>query len=130
MANTTAMQSKVKVTINVYDGTVLTRSISTQKTTSVAGDNSEAKCERFVIASGTADTTLSFGNMASVDDLTLIFSEPVDAIYLSTIVGDELIGVGCSSFKASGLGSEALVHIDATSTSADVTCDMFALSNE
>ena len=129
MANTTAMQSQVKVTINVYDGTKLTRSISTQKV-NVADDNSEGKSERFVIASGTADTTLSFGNMASVDDLTLIFSEPVDAIYLSTIVGDELIGVGCSSFKVSGLNSEALVHIDATSTSADVTCDMFALSNE
>ena len=129
MANTTAMRSQVKVTINVYDGTVLTRAVTTQKV-NVAGDNSESKSERFVIASGTADTTLSFGNMASVDDLTLIFSEPVDAIYISTIIGDELIGAGCSLFKVSGLSSEALVHIDATATSADVTCDMFALSNE
>lgn len=129
MANIGDLNTVFNVSVALMDGATAKREFTTTNTNSVP-DNTGGGFERFVIAAGTADTTLSLGNNASVDKLLLVFSEAVDGVYLSTIVGDEKIAMGCEFLYLSGLSSEATIHIDGTSTSADVTVDMLKITDE
>jgi len=124
-----AFTTQNQMTLNLFADTT-SRFAIVNKVVTDAGENTEGKSEIFVIPSGTADFTVDFGNMTSFDTLILSFSEDVDAVYLSTIIGAKTVAFGTNFIYLSGLSSETILHIDATSTSADVTVEMFAVSNE
>ena len=124
-----AFTTQNQMTLNLFADTT-SRFAIMNKVVTDAGENTEGKSEIFVIPSGTADFTVDFGNMASFDTLILSFSEEVDGVYLSTLVGAVETSKRSTFVYLSGLSSETVVHIVATSTSADVTVELFAVSNE
>ena len=118
MANISDMQTQFKVDVYLKDGTS-TKTTYSYENDNTAGDNSEAKVERFVIGSGTADYTVDIGNMASFDSILIIFSEAVDKVTFSTLVDDHDMGQEVVILAEDGLSSETIIHIDASSTSSD-----------
>lgn len=128
MANIGTTVSEIDLELYLKQGSTTKRTITINYKAS-EGEMTAARCERLQIAAETADHTYDLGDLTSYEYLVLIFSEEVDNVYTSTIVGAELVGVNCHAVIIGKLSSLDALHIDATNSSSDVTCDIFLLSD-
>jgi len=93
------------------------------------GTPTDAYYTEFTIEKGTADTTVSLGNLASFAHCIILASEAMDAVYFSTILNDIECGVGQDCVWAMGLDSEIdVLHIDCTGSAAAVNVKILLIT--
>lgn len=94
-----------------------------------AADVTGAQLAEFTIAMGTADTTVSLGNLSSFKHIVIMASEAMDNVYFSTVLNDIECAVGQDFVFAMGLDSEIdVLHIDCTGSSAAVDVKILMIS--